>query len=210
VCQAKRLNPAVGFWDPLQFSTTDFFPGFEGDVSSQEASIAWLRHAEIKHGRVAMAGFVGFLLHESGSIPAPWAKDLSAPDIWDACPTNLKISVLLSVGLLEWSAESAKPHYMNGGLPGVPPLMKSSADAMSRPANERREKSKLAEINNGRLAMLGLMGLISSSKGLIVPGLDSLPLKPYAGEVMGPFTAADKLPFVDTMLSWGSPIFGVQ
>ena len=187
MCQAKRLNPAVGFWDPLQFSTTDFFPGFEGDVSSQEASIAWLRHAEIKHGRVAMAGFVGFLLHESGSIPAPWAKDLSAPDIWDACPTNLKISVLLSVGLLEWSAESAKPHYMNGGLPGVPPLMKSSADAMSRPANERREKSKLAEINNGRLAMLGLMGFCAEGA---VPG--SVPflkgvIAPYSGEVMAPF-----------------------
>merc|ERR1719353_1777650 len=97
---AMKLNPTVGFWDPL---------GIVEGASPE--TIGWFRHAEIKHGRVAMAGFVGFCVQANG-IHFPWNlqgplfnlnadtpvisfADISAAggpcDQWDALPTAAKL-----------------------------------------------------------------------------------------------------------------------
>mmetsp|Transcript_30124 Transcript_30124/g.91761 ORF Transcript_30124/g.91761 Transcript_30124/m.91761 type:complete len:266 (-) Transcript_30124:90-887(-) len=208
---AKKLNPTVGLWDPL------------GIAETSPETIGWFRHAEIKHGRVAMAAFVGYCVQSNG-IHFPWNiqgwqgtpvvsfADIAAAggpaDQWDALSTPAKLQILGVIGFLEmWSETSVvlkadgQEHYVRGGKPGYYP---SFQGRMPHPvpldlwdpfgftkqmSPERKEKALLAEVNNGRLAMIGLFGLISASKGLIVPGLDTLGIAPYAGEVMAPFDA---------------------
>ena len=216
---AKKLNPTVGFYDPL---------GIVGDDVMPE-TIGWFRHAEIKHGRVAMAAFVGYCVQANG-IHFPWNiqgpfpsgldtvsfGDISAAggpaDQWDALSTGAKLQILGVVGFLEmWSETSAaleldgQKHYVRGGKPGYFPTLKGRfphpvplnlwdpfgtpltrprarpparrshpappplpAGFTSKMTPERKEKALLAEVNNGRLAMIGIFGLISASKGLQV------------------------------------------
>merc|ERR1719213_1220707 len=119
---AKDLNPFVGFWDPLNIVTEETAP----------ETIGWFRHAEIKHGRVAMAGFVGWMVHSAGitfpyNIQGPlnvgfapiYTSDLptisfadiaaagSPGDMWDALPTAAKVQIICVVGFLEMHGESS-------------------------------------------------------------------------------------------------------
>eukprot|EP00635_Sarcinochrysidales_sp_CCMP3193_P015855 CAMPEP_0118917564 /NCGR_PEP_ID=MMETSP1166-20130328/17400_1 /TAXON_ID=1104430 /ORGANISM="Chrysoreinhardia sp, Strain CCMP3193" /LENGTH=98 /DNA_ID=CAMNT_0006857753 /DNA_START=68 /DNA_END=360 /DNA_ORIENTATION=- len=49
------LGQSLGLWDPLGVLNLDFWG------LGNEGTIGYLRHSEIKHGRVAMAAFLGYL-----------------------------------------------------------------------------------------------------------------------------------------------------
>ena len=106
-------------WDPLGLA----------EMGSDE-TIAWFRHAEVKHGRVAMAAFVGWWAVGAGlRLPGELAYGLNFADIpskgleaWDAVPGWGKAQMLLFAGLIEFHDElfysRRGTHYMRGGTPG--------------------------------------------------------------------------------------------
>jgi hypothetical protein len=106
-------------WDPLKLS----------ELGSDE-TIAWFRHSEIKHGRVAMAAFVGWWAVGAGlRFPGELAYGLEFSSIpskgleaWDAVPGWGKAQMLLFAGLIEFHDEifhsRRGKHYLRGGTPG--------------------------------------------------------------------------------------------
>ena len=90
------LNPIIGYFDPLGLATADFWS------MGNDATWGWLRHAEIKHGRVSMFAFVGYCAQANGakfgfplSLPeetnAQYADGLSPPEQWDALSLEGKV-----------------------------------------------------------------------------------------------------------------------
>lgn len=205
---SKELNPIVGYYDPLSLAQADFWG--EGEA----ATIGFLRQAEIKHSRVAMAAFVGYCIQSN--FHWPWlmtlegdsfpSTDLSPEAQWDAIPANAKWQIVTVVGCLEiWDecgGGKTADHYMRGGQPGKYPKFDGFRDNVhwvldlydpfglsKKMTDEKKEKRLQMEINNGRLAMLGIFGFLSADA---VPG--SVPLLkdiaiPYEGNVMVPFSS---------------------
>ena len=202
---AKQCNPAVGFWDPLGCLNFDFWK------LGQEGTIGYLRHAEIKHGRVAMAGFLGYWAQSTPFISGPhnnlpyrgYEPGLTPPEQWDAIPLIGKVQIITFVGMLESYGELLPQHYTKGGVPGYYPPIKGARpeillnlwdpfNFMARMTPEAKQAGLVKEINNGRLAMLGIFSLISEQK---VPGAvpflsGKIPTLPDM-EIMGPFVGTD-------------------
>ena len=169
----EGISAPVGFFDPLGLAE-----------SGSDETLAWFRHAELKHGRVAMAAFTGAWIEGLG-VRFPGDIDYHGTSFasikgglagWDAVPTAGKIQMLIVIGMIEFASEFSKPHYMSGGMPGkidcsnFPMLSRALWDPLGFTKGlsaEQRATKRLAELNNGRLAMIGVIGLMSAET---VPG----------------------------------------
>ena len=142
VCACQ--NPIVGYWNPLGLGGDHLSLGLGSGFWNQDyaAAIGFLRESEIKHGRVAMAAFVGFVVQSYG-LHWPWklTSEVSFADIsavggpgaqWDAISLEGKLQIFGFIFLLEGIRESTyaldkcgEKHYMRGGKPGFFPSLKA-------------------------------------------------------------------------------------
>jgi len=174
-------------WDPLSLST-------ETTTGTDPVGrVRWFRQAEIKHGRVCMAAFVGWTASLNG-IVFPWMKPYigdNALETWSNTPLEYQLGFILSCGAIEW-------YTLMGGWEQDPDASLTAPGRKLGAANvplgwdpiglmkggktdEERAESLKSELKNGRLAMIGVASLWA---GTVIPGsvpfyqLDWLPGTP--------------------------------
>merc|ERR1712127_1127354 len=146
---AKTLPAAgpFGFFDPLGL-TSDLEP----------ATVRYFREVEVKHGRVAMLGALGFVVGES--FHPLFGSGIDVPSYVAYQQTPLQEfwpSVVLSIGVFEFFSITTIEGF--GVKEEFPDGRKRIAgDFMFDPLGLKPMQAK--EINNGRLAMIAMAGMV--------------------------------------------------
>ena len=180
-------------WDPVGFTER-----------TEDSLMLWYRAAELKHSRVAMLACTGWLVNQyelyfPGNLAAGKAFSSLGKnplEAWAATPYDGKVQILFAIGLAEFHSEFGKTaegkgykqHFTRGGpFPGNQIERTASGwqdvwggKVLNIPFGPEDTDQKFriqqnAELNNGRLAMIGIMGF--SAAALVpgsVPALDGL------------------------------------
>lgn len=147
--EAKDLpgvTAPLGFFDPLGFSK-----------GADEATIMKYRESELKHGRTAMLAMLGWLTQERFH---PFYNGKLSPNPLKAftdCPPIGFVQIIVFIGLLEYTFQSvanSNANYKAGDYYGFGDLFGDDSDPRWIDFQNR-------ELNNGRLAMFGIMGAIT-------------------------------------------------
>jgi len=150
--------PPVGFLDPLGLIKN-------GPYGSPEDNFFHYRSVELKHGRIAMAATLGQLtaqnFHFDGYLSP--SMDLKFSDIpnglgaLEAVPLLGWVQIAVVIGIHEIAVkqrDGKKPGDFGTGYFGI--AMDDQSSKQLRALN--------VEVQNGRLAMLGILAMIASEK----------------------------------------------
>merc|ERR1740117_2825175 len=148
------VQAPVGFWDPVGLSK-------DGD----EVAFKRRRNTEIKHGRVSMWACLGYITPEFVKWPgycSPSQK-IAFSDIPNGLGAVFKVpgagwvqmflfAGAIETGLFKYDPSRAPGDFKNGGVLGVP-------NGSTLPQGDTKKSKLNAEIANGRLAMMAIIGM---------------------------------------------------
>merc|ERR1719183_1398958 len=146
-CQSSGLPGAETGFDPLYLS--DFI------------DIKWAREAELKHGRICMLAATGYFMQEFFGLPNYPGYTPNPVEAFTSVPPEGLAQIVAFVSFLEITMNQGKFTQMNmfedparepGNL-GFDPLKFGEN-------KETRARLEMAELKNGRLAMLAFSGMI--------------------------------------------------
>jgi len=147
------VQPPVGFWDPLGFTK-------DGDAEDFRRR----RETELKHGRVSMFATMGYLVPEYYKFPGYLSPStgLKFADVpnglaaFSKVPTEGWLQILFLGGFYELVVN--QPQDPNE--PGNYGRGQLGFTGQSIEDPEKRRRSLNAELANGRLAMVAIMGMM--------------------------------------------------
>merc|ERR1719336_3529444 len=189
--QELGVQPPVGFWDPLEFTK-------DGDADAFKRR----RAVEIKHGRISMYACIGYIAPEYFRWPGELSPSASIKftDVPNGLGAFSKVpflgwfQILAFCGALEitgWSFSKAQNIGFGrdasvNGEPGNYGLGVLGAFNSIKKDPAQRARKLNAELANGRLAMISIMGMLFQNGTIGTTGPDmwwfeSLP--EYAGTV---------------------------
>ncbi|CAE7717517.1 FCPB, partial [Symbiodinium sp. CCMP2456] len=151
------VQPPVGFWDPLGLSAS-------GNVSDFNRR----REVELKHGRVSMFATIGYILPEYWRFPGYLSKylDIKFADVPNGLSAFSKVPAfgwlqivgfagIVEVNIYNEQINNEPGNYGAGflGLRSIGIMNTGIEDP------ETRKKKLNAELANGRLAMMAIIGM---------------------------------------------------
>jgi len=143
-------------WDPFNFCELY-------KISGNNPDVAWLREAELKHGRMAMLAVFGIIVQSSG-VHLPGNEEVSFADTnWVTAPSSLPPAawgqVIAFIGLVEGQKSAGLYDLWNGQTDKREPGDYGWGKDFLSKDPVAADKMRLKELKNGRLAMIAFMGI---------------------------------------------------